>query len=246
MSKRMSAGKSAQDKYDELSKSWRRRNAKFFAALGTLCGLVAIGSLIAARLWPQATWLLGFSAGTAVTFFMLVWLSPPGWIENWQVGAWGEVATGKVLAELDLTQWSVIHDVKTEHGNVDHIAVGPGGVFVLDSKRLGGRVSVESGVIRVQRLDDADLSYVHAGSPAVRRLAAQTSERIQATTHIKQWVTPVMVVWADFPQRVVETDCVVIHGDELVAWLERRPAQIARVNVPRIAAAVRTAWAVES
>lgn len=240
------AGQSAQRKYDELTKSWRRRNARLFTVLGLICGCIAGGSLIAAKIWPEASYAAGFAAGLASAFFLLLWLSPPGWIENWQVGAWGEEATAKALMLLDGTQWSVLHDITTEYGNVDHIAVGPGGIFVLDSKRLGGRVSVEDGVVRVQRLDDEDLSYVHSGGTAIRRQAAMTSERIMRATRIKQWVRPVMVVWADFPQRIVEGDCAIVHGDDLVAWLESQPLQIASANVPRISAAVRTAWAVGS
>ena len=236
------AGASTQTMYDELTKSWRRRNRKFFIALGGLCGLVAALSFIAARPFPQGSWFLGLLAGAAVTFFTLVRASPPGWMENWQLGAWGEEATGKVLANLDSAQWSVLHGIKTDHGNVDHIVVGPGGVFVLDSKRPGGLVSVDAGVVRVERPDDADLSYIHRGPAGVRRLAAETSQRLLDATRIRQWVTPVMVVWAEFPQRVVEGDSIVIHGDALIAWLQSQPAQIAPVNVPRIAEAVRTAW----
>jgi len=239
------AGQSAQRKYDELTKSWHRRNAKLFGILGTFCVLVAVCSVIAARTWSQTSYFMGFAAGLAFTFFILFWLSPPGWIENWQVGAWGEEATGKELAKLDSTQWSVIHDISTDHGNVDHIAVGPGGVFVLDSKRLGGRVSVDDGVVRVQRLDDEDLSYIHSGGSSIRRQAAMTSERIMSATRIRHWVKPVMVVWAEFPQRIVEGDCVIIHGDELIAWLESQPVQIAPANVPRFSAAVRVAWALD-
>lgn len=187
--------------------------------------------------------MLGFFGGMAATFFMLLWLSPPGWIENWEIGAWGEEATGRQLAKLDSTEWSVIHDVPTGHGNVDHLVIGPGGVFVLDSKRVGGRVVVQEDTIRVERLDDEHLWYAHGGAASVRRQAAQTSERMFAATHIKTWVTPVMVIWAEFPQRLVEGDCVIVHGEDLVAWLESRPVRVAAEVVPRITHAARSAWA---
>ncbi len=51
-------------------------------------------------------------------------------------------------------------------------------------------------------------------------LAAQGSEWLTATSRIRQRVTPGMVLCADFSQRIVEGDCtVVVHGEELAAWL---------------------------
>jgi hypothetical protein len=243
VSPRSTAGASARTKHRQLVKSWHRRHFKVFVVLGIVCGLVMLGSYIAARTWPDAAWAYGLFGGMAMTFFTLVWISPPGWIENWEFGAWGEEATGKELARLDPARWTVIHDVSTGHGNVDHLVIGPGGVFVLDSKRLGGRVVVQGDEVRVERLDDDNLSYTHGGVASVRRLAAQTSQRMLDATRIKTWVTPVMVVWAEFPQRVAEGGCTVVHGDELVRWLESQPARIAPANVPRIAQAARSAWA---
>lgn len=236
------AGNSARVKHKELTGSWHQRHRKFFTILGAGCAVVAVISYVAARAWPQAAWGLGAMAGAVLAFFVLVWASPPGWIENWELGAWGEEATGKELAKLDPASWIVIHNVSTGRGNVDHLVVGPGGVFVLDSKRIGGRVVMSDDEIRVERLDDENLSYRHEGALAVRRLAAQTSQRMLDATRIKSWVTPVMVVWAEFPQKVVEGACVVVHGDELVAWLESQPVRIAPLNVPRIAEAARAAW----
>lgn len=237
------AGRSARAKHRELTKSWHRRHRGVFLALGAICGFVVLAAYLASRFWPGASWMLGFIGGMAVTFFTLAWLSPPGWIDNWEVGAWGEEATGRQLAKLDAAKWSVIHDVPTGRGNVDHLVIGPGGVFVLDSKRVGGRVIVQPDGIRVERLDDESLWYSHGGAVQLRRLAAQTSERMFAATHIKIWVTPVMVVWAEFPQRLVEGDCVVVHGDDLVAWLDSLPIRVAPANLPRITNAARTAWA---
>lgn len=90
-----------------------------------------------------------------------------------------------------------------------------------------------------------DLSYVNDAPSRVQRLAIDTSRRILATSRIRQWVTPVVVIWAEFPQVVVEGDCAVVHGDELVAWLRRQPDQIATRNLQRIAAAVGAAWSVD-
>ena len=181
--------------------------------------------------------------GAAFTFWLLAWLSPPGWIENWQSGAWGERATEKVLRELERDGWIVLHGLPAGRGNVDHIAVGPGGVYLLDSKRLGGSVSVDEQGDTVRGLDDPDLSYQHTGSGHLLSLARQTHHRVLASSRINTGVTPVMVLWAEFPQRVTEDRCFHVHGEELVAWLGSRPQTIAPHRVQQVAEAVRASWA---
>ncbi|WP_338325265.1 nuclease-related domain-containing protein [Pedococcus bigeumensis] len=78
-------------------------------------------------------------------------------------GVWGERATANALRALEREGWVVLHDLPAGRGNVDHIAIGPGGVFLLDSKRLGGSASVDDGILTVERFGDSDLTYTHPG-----------------------------------------------------------------------------------
>lgn len=239
------AGGSAQRKYKEMTKTWHRRKARVFATTAVICLSVGVISFVVSRVWTSQAWMFGFFGGTAFAFFLCVWWSPPGWIENWEQGAWGEEATGKVLGRLDQHAWRVVHDIQTAKGNIDHVVVGTGGVFVLDSKRPDGLVEVHGETVRVRRFEDPDLTYTFPTPPAAARLAAQTSARMAAATRIRLWVVPVIVVWGEFPQRLAEGKVVIIHGDELVEWLRQRPPVIAPENVDRIAAAVRAAWSVD-
>ena len=55
------------------------------------------------------------------------------------------------LAALPELDWRVFHDVHwpgRRYANVDHVVVGPGGVFVIDSKAWSGDVTVADGVLR--------------------------------------------------------------------------------------------------
>lgn len=66
-------------------------------------------------------------------------------------GADGETATAQALAALPQDEWTVFHDVRwpgRRFANVDHIAIGPGGVFVIDSKNWSGRVEVRDSILR--------------------------------------------------------------------------------------------------
>jgi hypothetical protein len=70
----------------------------------------------------------------------------------WRVGAQGEQIVGKQLDRLEKLGWTIVHDVPVgENGaNIDHVIVGPGGVFTVNSKyHWGGRVWVGGSTMMV-------------------------------------------------------------------------------------------------
>jgi hypothetical protein len=59
-------------------------------------------------------------------------------------------ATGEALAELEADGWLVLRDLQRpgrRFASIDHIAVGPGGVVVIDTKHWTGHVDVSGGVL---------------------------------------------------------------------------------------------------
>jgi hypothetical protein len=58
----------------------------------------------------------------------------------------GERRTARLLGPLERQGWAVLHDlaVPGSRANVDHLVVGPGGVFVVDSKQYRGRLQLDS------------------------------------------------------------------------------------------------------
>ena len=73
--------------------------------------------------------------------------------EMFERGAEGESATAGVLSMLP-ADWTVIHDVRWPSrrlANIDHVVVGPGGIFVIDSKNWSGEVTVKNGHLRQNR-----------------------------------------------------------------------------------------------
>jgi len=65
----------------------------------------------------------------------------------WAVGAQGERTVGDRLRPLSARGIAVLHDRRIPGGraNIDHIAVGPRGVFVIDAKVVSGKVAVRAG-----------------------------------------------------------------------------------------------------
>jgi hypothetical protein len=41
---------------------------------------------------------------------------------------------GAILDALASRGWRVVHDMETDRGNIDHVVVGLGGVFIVETK----------------------------------------------------------------------------------------------------------------
>jgi len=94
--------------------------------------------------------------------------------DKWERGADGERRTATVLDALPGDEWTVLHDVPwpgRPRANIDHVVIGPPGVFVIDSKNWSGSVGVVDGVLR-QNGRRRETTAVAAGeaATAVRQL----------------------------------------------------------------------------
>lgn len=60
----------------------------------------------------------------------------PGGAARWLAGANGEKVTALYLRPLILRGWVILHDrsIPGMRANIDHILIGPGGLFIVDSK----------------------------------------------------------------------------------------------------------------
>jgi Nuclease-related domain len=71
---------------------------------------------------------------------------PSEQVAAWQRGAHGERRTARLLDRLTDDGYVVFHDLAVPNSlaNVDHLAIGPSGVFVIDSKQWSGSVHLGS------------------------------------------------------------------------------------------------------
>ncbi len=105
---------------------------------------------------------------------LLALAGPPAHERSWERGAEGEERAGARLEQLlSDTGVRLLHDRRMpgSRANIDHIAVGPGGVTVIDTKRLVGKVEVRGRGGRAElRVGGRDRSKLLDG--AERQLAA--------------------------------------------------------------------------
>jgi hypothetical protein len=130
---------------------YRRRRAVEWAAwtrtlpwrvavsLGMGVGGGVLGSLLASRLGLILSGLATVAVAWALRF------RPSPEARAWRRGAVGERRTARLLGPLERHGWAILHDLALpgSRANLDHLMIGPGGVFVIDSKQYRGRLQLD-------------------------------------------------------------------------------------------------------
>ena len=113
--------------------------------IAVLAAGVGTGLLTAAVARSSLAWLVGLIATAALAWRLR--FRPTADTLAWRRGAQGERRTARLLAPLERHGYQVFHDlaIPGSAANVDHLVVGPTGVFVIDSKRYRGHLHYSAG-----------------------------------------------------------------------------------------------------
>jgi hypothetical protein len=133
-------------------------------------------------------------------------------------GAEGERRTAHALVELPVADWFVLHDVRwpgKRFANIDHVVIGPGGVFVIDSKAWSGALEVRDGVLRQNGYQRE--SAVASAADAAMAVAEQVPGLDQRT------VSPVLCFAGDQGVEGHTRGVILCTPGTLVAMLRSRP-----------------------
>jgi Nuclease-related domain len=124
-------------------RSWRATLPQRLA--GVLAAGITVALATAAVAGPGLARVTGPAAAAAVAWLLRFRPSPA--TLAWRHGAEGERRTARLLAPLERHGYQVFHDlaVPGSAANVDHLVVGPTGVYVIDSKRYRGRLRYSAG-----------------------------------------------------------------------------------------------------
>ncbi|MDX6481936.1 MAG: hypothetical protein QOG85_2446 [Gaiellaceae bacterium] len=220
------AGRHLLDYYEHRLKLWRRQLWPVFAISAILGALGAIPFWLYA---PHGQFYAGLWVGATEVVIFSTWDSPPEFIAKWKRGGDGEKKTAEILKRLEDNEWRSYHGRKAKYGDIDHVAVGPAGVYLLDSKNLYGRLSVEEAGLTATYGDFVRDSYAFPRlGGSLTREAINLKERIQTTTGVScKWVQAIVVIWGDFPEAETEQDDVLyIAGERLEGWLRDRRGRL--------------------
>jgi Nuclease-related domain len=131
---------------------WRRQRAAEWATwtrtlpwrVAAALGIGAAGGFLGSLFVARFSLVLGVLAAVAVGWALRFQSSSDA--IAWRRGAAGERRTARLLAPLERHGWVVLHDLALpgSRANLDHLVIGPSGVFVIDSKQYRGRLRLDA------------------------------------------------------------------------------------------------------
>jgi hypothetical protein len=144
-------------------------------------------------------------------------------IRNLRQGEQGERRISEILKTLRDKDYVTFDDLVGENGNIDHVVVGPGGIFAIETKAWTvfgeGRIVLTSdGALKLSGKDVI-------GDPLkqARASAAIVSAELERHMRRKFWVNPVVVFpgWeVDLPKS--ETDVVILNDKTVSDFFKSR------------------------
>jgi hypothetical protein len=216
---------------------WRRMRAAEWAAwtrtlpwrVAATLSIGGAGGVLGSLLAPRLSLALGALATVAAGWRFRFRPSPDA--SAWRRGAAGERRTARLLGPLQQEGWAVLHDlaVPGSRANLDHLVIGPAGVFVIDSKQYRGRLQLDpSGRLWHGRYPLA---------PALRALSFEADQAAQVLTDPDVVVVPVMAVhgtqvpWG----KVVMEGVPMVPARRLPSMLRELPAVLGPERVASLA-----------
>lgn len=136
------------------------------------------------------------------------------------LGAKGEIAVAAHLAKLP-PEWTVFHSlpVGTEHPSVDHLVVGPGGIFTITTKHHGGQsIWMDKRFLMVAGRKVNYIREAELEAERVTRLLRERMPLLGSVRPVVAFVDPKEIVIREQP-----SDVKVIDARDLRRWLTRLP-----------------------
>ncbi|GAB2841184.1 hypothetical protein GCM10027024_15040 [Microbacterium insulae] len=149
----------------------------------------------------------------------------------WYQGALGELEIARTLTRLG-PGWTTIHaiPVGTRGSDIDHLLVGPGGVFTINTKNHEGkRIWVGSRRLLVSGQPTEHLRNASFEAKRAAQILSRSAREPIAVTPIVAIVGARAIAFKERP-----ADVVVLSSTSLVRWLTRRPATLTDANVARV------------
>jgi hypothetical protein len=213
------AGGSAAREYQRRKEARRRRfRANLVRILGAAVMLGAIAGLAVARaIDPRVGWWVGLLVVGA--FVAGNWVLPQS-TTAWAIGAAGERRTARALAKLPPDRFAVLHDraIPGSRANIDHIVIGPPGVFVVESKFYKGKVTLKGDQLLVNGRRKPIIEQAHREAAAVQSALRPELSRLG----IDVWPF-VCIHGADLPRTRKVLGVRIVGGRGLVRALMRMP-----------------------
>ena len=191
-----------------------------------LGGSVVIAAMVLgfllAPLLRTASFLAWSVAASAAVWTMAEIGAIPAEISAWRTGADGEDQTARALAELEAEGFIVLHDRRQpgSSANIDHVIVGPTGVFVVETKSYSGPLSIRGDDVYVGGRRRTDM--VHQA-----RSEAEVVQAVLAIAGPNLLVTPILCVHrAELPLLKASVQGIHVVNERGMVRVLRRAANV--------------------
>ncbi len=144
-----------------------------------------------------------------------------------RAGIEGELATAQLLTPLLAKGWKLFHDIPGQRGNIDHVLVGPGGVFAIETKFRSKPLSVKGLDGATARYDGQAIHFPNSRETLPLQQAAAVSKELAATLSGKLGEPVVVSPVVSLPGWYVTVNCkpapglVAVINPKTHGWFER-------------------------
>ena len=154
---------------------------------------------------------------------------------SWYLGAVGEIAVGKILAFLP-PEWRAFHalPIGTKGSDIDHLVIGPGGIFTLNTKHHRGKAVWVGG--RTLMVSGQKLPHIRNAEYEASRVTKMLQQRmpllpaVQATVVL---VSPKTLTIKTKPELVK-----IVADTGLRRWLLSRPIVLGSIQLAELGALI--------
>lgn len=200
MDKTMEGSSLLDANYEELKDALDRvnvtRSVSSWAGVVFLCLVVAGGWHMYDLWFAVRPWLGWIGVGFLGIFVLILLVGLPSILRpvvrsyNEQIAInrrerAAEDAVDAILRTLDETKYSIFRNVFMGYGDLDHVVIGPTGIFVIETKSNRGSIELESGRLVVRDGDATKKDYERQASGASWQLKVALSERLDTKVYVE-------------------------------------------------------------
>lgn len=225
------AGQSLRQEYDRLY------DEKFVASLVVVFAfwmvcLIAWVQKFAGHTPDPSFWTFLSLFVTLYGGFQIFRLRPQ--LRRLRYGELGERRVEEALERMRGKGYSVFHDLSANGSNIDHVVVGPTGIYAIETKTRNG-----ADLIRYQNDSELLIGTKINDSPALRHArgaAYAIQEQLKEGLHEAYWVKPVLVFVGSrqVQQPLGDYTVDVLTADDLESYFARQQPEISDAAVAHI------------
>jgi len=157
-------------------------------------------------------------------------------LRNARLGKRGERRVAEILDRIRSKGFVVFHDLPEDGSKIDHVVVGPTGIYAIETKAwnvIGSRTidyQTENQVVLGGRITDGRLLR------QVRGAARAVHLRFKEHLHENYWVKPLLVFLGDWRVRRQAGDfaVTVMTADQLEDYFDREQPELTRKEIAHI------------